>query len=295
MRKANTLSQAVFFLVVLYVCAYLGLRGFVAKTGLFKQKVQTASVVFSSMKCENKLCSDLERQIERNCEMSFKNLNPGAIEFVRIPSFVIRHNKYGLPELHSLFQYVYELYPRASTYTYVNSDLMADKSFHQTIKLVSENLKGKEFVMIGARTDVLWNENWSWATDFDFASIFKSGTIARLDAIDYFVTTRNAIRWQDVPPFVIGRPAFDNWLVNYAAQSPNVILIDVSKTLKMLHQSRKAGLDHWESMSMVDDRDFNRRMGRGGYHTGYINIARCYTKHSFFYMRLAGYCKASML
>lgn len=282
-------------LVMLRVCSRLKLNDVVTKIGLHKQNVQPVHVVFTSRKCEDKPCSDVEIQVEANCAAAFSYLEPGIIEFVHVPAFVTRNNKYGLPQLESLFMYAYELYPRASTYTYVNSDLITDKSFYRTIKFVSEKLRGTDLVIVGTRADVVWNKNWSWTKDFDFTSKFKSGTMARQDAVDYFVTTRNAIRWHSVPPFVIGRPAFDNWLVNYAAQSPHVLLIDASKTIKMLHQSIQSGLDHWESMSVLDDRDFNRHIGHGGYHVGYTYIAKCYTKYLGSRIRLAGHCKTSAL
>ena len=33
-------------------------------------------------------------------------------------------------------------------------------------------------------------------------------------AIDYFISKAGNYQWQDIPPFVIGRPRFDNWLVS---------------------------------------------------------------------------------
>ena len=30
---------------------------------------------------------------------------------------------------------------------------------------------------------------------------------------DYFFTMRDGFKWNNIPPFVIGRPVFDNWLV----------------------------------------------------------------------------------
>ena len=34
-------------------------------------------------------------------------------------------------------------------------------------------------------------------------------------AIDYFITHSNRFPWQQIPPFVIGRSAYDNWLVSH--------------------------------------------------------------------------------
>ncbi|CAL52005.1 unnamed product [Ostreococcus tauri] len=261
-------------------------------TTLYLSATQTRGkhVVFTTSKCNDRLCTDLERTIESNTEVLFANLCPEIIEFVSVPSLCLQRNRFGVPELHSLFKYAYELYPRAVTYTYVNSDLLTDRSFYDTISKVSESLKGHEFVIIGSRVDSVWKENIS-SNMYDFSALFRSGTRARLDAIDYFVTTKSSIDWHRVPPFVIGRPAFDNWLVNYVAQSPNVILVDASNTIKMLHQSVKSGLDHWESMSDKENRDYNRKLARGGYHTGYIYVAKCRTQYHYFGFRLTGNCK----
>ena len=53
---------------------------------------------------------------------------------------------------------------------------------------------------------------------------------------DFFIVTRGTFKWSEIPDFVIGRPAYDNWLVDYAFHHL-VDSIDVSATVHAIHQT----------------------------------------------------------
>jgi hypothetical protein len=56
-------------------------------------------------------------------------------------------------------------------------------------------------------------------------------------AQDYFIVTRDAYQWSThVPPFVVGRVAYDNWLLDYAIH--HFDSIDVTATVTAIHQVR---------------------------------------------------------
>jgi hypothetical protein len=56
-------------------------------------------------------------------------------------------------------------------------------------------------------------------------------------ALDYFLVTRHSFQWSThVPPFVIGRVLYDNWLVDYAVHHMDTI--DATRTIRALHQVR---------------------------------------------------------
>ena len=248
----------------------------------------TKHIILSSYKCQELDCDELSRQIERNSAHAFSTACPEIIEQIYLPPQILTRNRFGMPEIRSLLMYAYQVHPRAETYTYVNSDILIDGSLCDTVTAVSKAMKNIDFVVVGARKDVLWEKDMH---TIPFIDNYQSGTFARTDAIDYFITTKRAIPWESIPRFVLGRPAYDNWLVNYAAQSPRVVLIDATKTIKVVHQSKEEGLDHWERMDDIVNRDYNRELARGRFHTGYIDHAQCYTKYT--YMRdihLAGDC-----
>ena len=241
-----------------------------------KAAARRIHVVFSIARCATNTCSSKERLIESNARWSLQHIPADAIQYLDVPTEVVESNEFDVPYIEALYRYAYRVYPYAATYTYVNSDILLNLSLYHTIEYISKRLKGQPFMVVGRRVDVVW-KNQVVDHAFNFEEAIRSGNQSRLDAIDYFITTRNAMDWNKIPKFVIGRPAYDNWLVNYAMQSDRVVLIDASKTIDAIHQSFRAGLDHWESMSNVEDRDYNRRLGHGSYKVGYISITSCQT------------------
>ncbi len=81
------------------------------------------------------------------------------------------------------------------------------------------------------------------------------------DAQDFFIVRRGTFPWSTIPEFVVGRPAYDNWLLDYA-EHHDFDTVDLSKTVHAIHQTgvdgNKAGhvvrffchealvFEHWE-------------------------------------------------
>jgi len=53
-------------------------------------------------------------------------------------------------------------------------------------------------------------------------------------AIDYFVFPKGI--WRDIPPFAIGRPAWDNWII-YRARSFGLPVVDLTRAVTVVHQN----------------------------------------------------------
>ena len=62
----------------------------------------------------------------------------------------------------------------------------------------------------------------------------EHGTLAFAFSIDYFVFPRDLFR--EIPPFAIGRPRWDNWML-YRARSLRVPLIDATQVMMAVHQN----------------------------------------------------------
>lgn len=60
------------------------------------------------------------------------------------------------------------------------------------------------------------------------------------DAQDFFIITPGTFNWANVPDFVIGRPAYDNWLVD-RAHHIGISTVDVTKTVRAVHQTDSKG------------------------------------------------------
>ena len=72
------------------------------------------------------------------------------------------------------------------------------------------------------------------------------------DAQDFFIVSRNGFPWDSIPDFVIGRPGYDNWLVDYVYHN-GIDSVDVTKTLHAIHQT---GIDGNMAGHVVRDMGF---------------------------------------
>ena len=108
------------------------------------------------------------------------------------------------------------------------------------------------------------------------ASFRARGAVFQDNAQDYFFITRGTWRWEDIPDFVPGRAAYDNWLVDHSYRD-QVESINVSRCVAAIHQTGSdgngAGMQH-----TLPKRDWNFLAMRGyigGYthgHTSNCNI-----------------------
>jgi len=105
----------------------------------------------------------------------------------------------------------------------------------------------------------------------------ERGQLFTADAEDYFFIAFNDFPWHRVADVVVGRRAYDNYLVGTAIQQ-NVAVVDATATLLAVHQTDKegnyAGHNH-------GDAHFNAiRIGRFNYGIGLTTSAQYVTKFS---------------
>ncbi|KAL7539051.1 hypothetical protein ACHAXR_009004 [Thalassiosira sp. AJA248-18] len=236
-------------------------------------------VVVSSFKCPE--CNDLRRVIEDNTHHAFSSMSDRLAFFVP-PLSSLKLNKYGVPVLGSLFEVAMRSCPDALTFTYVNGDLLPDVDFLETLEAVSSVMAETNFLMVGRRTNVDWTHRATSIREegFDFDIHFSEGQLFTSEALDYFVCTQHAIDFNGIPPFVVGRPAYDNWLVNHIYHDGTVALIDATKTASVIHQQDSYGeYSHGGGkVRSVADYNFNKRLARGDYAAGTTNHARYETR-----------------
>ncbi|KAL3860512.1 hypothetical protein ACJMK2_010631 [Sinanodonta woodiana] len=111
-------------------------------------------------------------------------------------------------------------------------------------------------LIIGKRTNVFnitMEEGSSWSGITAVAK--KRGELFRSDAEDYFITSPS-YPWNDMPEVVIGRVAYDNWLVLNARKQKHQV-IDATDTLLAVHQTTKNG--NFEG-SGKPNRDYNHNL-----------------------------------
>ena len=193
--------------------------------------------------------------IQRNALNSWKRLHPdvevilfGDEEGVAAAArtFGIRHephverNEYGTKRLDYMFGKAQAL-ARHDLLCYINCDIMLMQGFcHALARVKAAHSK---FLMIGRRWDTEINEPYDferrdWQTRLRGHALHK-GKERTPDWIDYFAFTRG-LYGPDLPPFVIGRVFWDNWLV-WKARDSKVPVVDVSAVVIAVHQSHDYG------------------------------------------------------
>ena len=188
--------------------------------------------------------------IQRNALQSWKLLHPQA-EVILFgdeggsanvaKELGLRHepavaqNEHGTTLINYMFQRAQQI-AKYDLICYVNCDIVLARDFRQALeRLLTWR---KPFLMVGRR----------WDTDitepFDFSdpgwegrviSLAKSTGFQRLYYnIDYFAFTRDL--YKEIPPFAIGRLAWDNWLV-WKARELKAPVVDASAVVCAVHQN----------------------------------------------------------
>jgi len=187
--------------------------------------------------------------IQRNAIQSWLHLRPSceiillgddkgtaetAAEFkLRYLSSVIR-NQYGTPLVNSVFAEAEKLasYPLMC---YVNADIVLMRDFLPAVQRV---LQSKPYcLMIGQRWDVDIKEPINFSANWEErlkSYVIRDGKLHAHTGIDFFVFSKGL--FGAIPPFALGRPVYDNWLV-YRARSRKVPLVDMTEVLTIVHQN----------------------------------------------------------
>lgn len=189
------------------------------------------------------------RTIQRNAIRSWRLLGPSveiilfgdeegtaeaAAEFGarHIPS--VEQNEYGTPLLSDIFEKAQKI-ARNNLVCYINADIILFHDYIETVSFISK--RNKKFLLIGQRWDVeisselefrdQWEENLK-------SYVIKNGKLSARNAIDFFVFPKGSIEY--MPPFAIGRPAWDNWFI-YNALSNYFPVIEGTATIMPIHQN----------------------------------------------------------
>jgi len=187
--------------------------------------------------------------IQRNAIQSWRRLGPevevilmgddeGTSEVAR--EFRIQHipdvarNDLGTPLINSLFEKAQEE-ARYDRMCYVNADIILMSNFIQAIKRVV--IEMPQSLMVGRR----WNLDLKGPVDFNanweewlLTEVAHRGKLYYHFAIDYFVYPKGI--WGEIPPFAIGRPGWDIWML-YRAHGLNMPMIDLTKMVSVVHQN----------------------------------------------------------
>lgn len=187
--------------------------------------------------------------IQRNAIASWIHLNPkpeillfgnepGAAEVAQ--EFGITHvpdivrNDFGTPRVDGLFLEARRLATRPYL-CYINADIILLNDFISSLEQTARYTS--RFLMVGQRWDVPITASLNFEGDWENrlrAEVHNSGSLHPGAGSDYFVFPRNL--WGELPPLVIGRPAWDNWML-YHACAIGAALVDATQTVTAIHQN----------------------------------------------------------
>ena len=142
-------------------------------------------------------------------------------------------NEYGTPLVSSAFQTAQNAAGHPLM-CYINTDIILLSNFYEAIKKV----RRRSFLIVGQRHDLditglIDFDNPAWEQDLQKLLAAK-GRLHPPSGIDYFVFNRGLYPY--IPPFAVGRTAWDNWLV-YQARKLKATLINATPSITAIHQN----------------------------------------------------------
>jgi hypothetical protein len=189
--------------------------------------------------------------IQRNALKSWTLMHPhaevilfgdehGAAEVAR--ELGIRHephverSEFGTKRLDYLFSTARAI-ARHDVLCYVNCDIVLTQDFRRAMKDVQR--AHEEFLMVGRRWDLeVWEPldftRANWQSRLQAAALSR-GRQRPAEWIDYFAFSR-ALYKADIPPLVIGRVHWDNWLL-WKARNIGAAVVDASDAVIAVHQN----------------------------------------------------------
>jgi hypothetical protein len=145
----------------------------------------------------------------------------------------IECSEYGTPLVSSAFHLAQKL-SNSDLFCYANADMILLSDFVISMSRVEE----KPFLVVGRR----WDVNIEDSIDFSDPSwepkllehVRLNGVLHRPQGLDYFVFSRGL--FEEMPPFVVGRVGWDNWMVLHARLS-RVPVVDATRAITAIHQN----------------------------------------------------------
>jgi len=143
-------------------------------------------------------------------------------------------NHYGTPYVNSAFDAVRHA-TSSELLCYANSDIIFLSDFRRAVHRV----RGRRCLLVGRRWDVDLTERWDYSHPESesrmSAMVEERGVPHSLWGLDYFLFRREG-GFDLMPPMVVGRPGWDNWMI-FDARRRGVPVIDASRIVKAIHQN----------------------------------------------------------
>ncbi len=181
---------------------------------------------------------DSWRALAPDVEVLLFGDDPGTAEAARLRGFRhfpnVERTEHGTPLLSDIFRQAVE---KASNQIicYVNADIILRPDFVAALRQVAEQYD--RFLAVAQRVNLEITERLSFDEDAARAlakQMCREGLVEPPDGIDFFAFTRRAA--VSLPPFAVGRPCWDNWLI-MDAKRRGIPVVDVTPVCRIVHQN----------------------------------------------------------
>lgn len=151
--------------------------------------------------------------------------------FDHIPDILL--SEYGTPLLDDIF-YKAQTHAKTSLVCYINGDILLPYNFAVVASKVAGQLPS--FLMTGPRWDVDVSERLNFSKNFSVLEKIRQerGVLYSPFGMDYFLFPNGMIDY--MPPFRIGRPGWDNWIVAKTLRR-KIPVVDATERITILHQN----------------------------------------------------------
>jgi hypothetical protein len=148
-----------------------------------------------------------------------------------VPVLPMAYTDYGVPVLCDVIERAHA-FSQSGTRCLVNADIILEPRFPDAVRTVEREFRD-EFLLVTRRHNVQLGEELDFSGDWH-------GAVRALHSVPY---TRGGIDvfcyrggWlADVPPFAVGRMAWDNWIVGIA-RAKDVPIVEATKFTVAYHQ-----------------------------------------------------------
>ncbi|HEX2027083.1 MAG TPA: hypothetical protein VHF25_03700 [Nitriliruptorales bacterium] len=178
---------------------------------------------------------------------------------VRVVEDHVERNEFGTPRVDYLFRRATG-HARSDVLCYVNADIILSSSL--LLAAAKAARRFEDFLLVGERTDVPLREALSFDESWERRVHLLADSVGRPHGptgMDYFVFRRGM--FDDMPPFAIGRPAWDNWCIADSRRK-GIPVIDATRAVLAVHQDHDYSHVQGRRNGSWDgpEADFNRRL-----------------------------------
>ncbi|XP_041376035.1 uncharacterized protein LOC121388662 [Gigantopelta aegis] len=147
----------------------------------------------------------------------------------------------GAPVLKFMFSEIISRF-NSTLYGYSNGDILFGDDLLQTLSAVHVTFKTQTspLLVVGVRTNVNNVKSLEASSSKNLREAAKKrGKLFISVSEDYFITNK-AFPWDGIPEVVVGRVAYDNWLVLDSIHRGHTV-IDATETILAVHQTTRKG------------------------------------------------------